>query len=124
MLALPAQSVLAVVNWSRPKALPRPAAWVEGVLAGEGEAVPVLREGYCWGTPVGSAEIYVLVTWEGRSLALAGADPRMVTPRPLMPALMPAGKDFEGPWRGTIDDSGGTIQCLDLGKLYMALGLH
>ena len=119
-MAVPAQSVLGVVPWFRPKALPRSAAWVEGVIARSGEAVPVLREGNCWGKPAGSAEIYVLVALEGRSLALAGKDPRMITRRP----MAPAGKDLEGPWRGTIDDLRGTVQCLDLGKLYTALGLH
>lgn len=119
-MAVPIKSVLAVMNWCRPRALPGAAPWVEGLLAGEGEAVPVLREGYCWGTPEGSAEIYVSVTWEGYCLALPGANPRMISPRP----QAAGGGDLQGPWSGTIDEGRGTIRCLDLCKLYMALGLH
>lgn len=120
LVALPAQSVQAIMNWRPPKTLPRSAPWVEGVLAGEGEALPVLREGYCWGSPEKSAEIYVLITWDGRSLALPGTDPRMVSARP----EVPAGDDLRGPWSGTIEETRGTVRCLDVGKLYMALGLH
>lgn len=120
LLALPAQSVQAIMNWCLPRALPRSAPWVEGVLVGQGEALPVLREGYCWGAPVENAEIYVLITLDGRSLALPGTDPRMVSARP----QIPAGDDLQGPWSGTIDEARGIVRCLDVDKLYMALGLH
>lgn len=119
-LAIPVPSVVAVRTWCPPKALPRSAPWVEGVLAGEGEAVPVLREGYAWGERAGTAEIFVLIQWEGCPLALPGANPRVVSQRP----QAPQGEDQEGPWSGTLDEGPGTIRCLDLGKLYMALGLH
>lgn len=119
-MALPTESVQTVMNWTPPQHLPRSASWVAGVLAGQGEAVPVLREGHLWGVPAGSAEIYVVVHREGRALAILGAGPRMISPRP----LSPWSEDQHGPWSGAIDDPSGEVPCLDVGKLYMALGLH
>jgi hypothetical protein len=87
---------------------------------GQGEAIPVLREGHLWGVHSGSAEIIVVVLREGRALALLGKDPRMASPGPLSPLE----EDLDGPWSGTLRDSSGEVLCLDLEKLYMALGLH
>ena len=120
MLALPAESVRTVLGWTHPKALPRCAPWIEGVLVEQGEAVPVLRDGHLWGVRSGTAEIIVVVLWEGRALALLGRNPQMVSPGPLSPME----EDLDGPWSGTLHDSSGEVHCLDLGKLYMALGLH
>jgi len=79
----------------------------------------VLREGYCWGAPEVSAEIYVLITWEGRSLALPGTDPRMVSARP----QLPAGDDPQGPWSGTIEEAREPLGVLMWASLH-GLGLH
>jgi hypothetical protein len=120
VLALPAGSVRTVMGWAHPKPLPRCAPWVEGVLVGQGEAVPVLREGHLWGVRSRTAEIIVVVLREGRALALLGKNPRMAPPGPLLPME----EDLDGLWSGTLADSSGAVPCLDLGKLYMALGLH
>jgi hypothetical protein len=120
LLALPAESVRTVMSWTPPRPLPRSAPWVEGVLAGQGEVVPVLREGHLWGVPAGSQEIIVVVLQEGRALALLGTGPRMVSTRPLSAGA----EDLAGPWSGTINDSSEELPCLDVGMLYMALGLH
>jgi hypothetical protein len=87
---------------------------------GQGEAIPVLREGILWGHPSGAAEVIVVVLREGRALALLGRDPRMASPG----ALTSVAEVPDGPWSGTLNDSSGEVPCLDLGKLYMALGLH
>jgi hypothetical protein len=120
MLALPAESVRTIQGWTSPKALPRCAPWVEGILVGQGEAVPVLRDGHLWGVPSGTAEIILVVLREGRALALLGKDPQMVSSGPLSPME----KDLDGPWSGLLHHASGEVPCLDLGKLYMALGLH
>jgi len=119
-VALPAESVRTIQGWTSPKALPRCAPWVEGILVGQGEAVPVLRDGHLWGVRSGTAEIIVVVLREGRNLALLGKDPQMASSGPLSPME----KDLDGPWSGMLWDSSGEVPCLDLGKLYMTLGLH
>jgi hypothetical protein len=100
--------------------LPKCAPWVEGILVRQTEAIPVLREGLLWGDSSGPAEIVVVVLREGHPLALVGKDPRMVAPGSLSPIKIVA----DGPWSGALNDSSGEVPCLDLGKLYMALGLH
>jgi hypothetical protein len=76
-LGFPLSAVKGVQLWQRPLPLPGAAAWIGGILPGEGEAWPVLRESF-WGTRDEQPEVMLLLTLRGRVLALPGSAPAIV----------------------------------------------
>ena len=93
--------------------MPGAAPWVEGVLPGEGEVWPAVRES-CLGPAGGDPEVYALVRRSGKILAIPGRRPRL----------------SEDPAAGT--ENGGVAggpgeepaPSLDLDGLYLTLGLQ
>ena len=120
-LAIPLECVEALLPWGNMRELPLSAAWVEGVLPGEGQAVPVLRTSSIWGVGDASPEVLVVLSLGGERMAIPGSAPRLVEPE----ALEPPPENPEGVWSGCFKEGGGTsVPCLDVEKLYLRLGLH
>ena len=121
-LAIPVESVVAVREWEEPLALPGGKDWLEGLLEGEGEAVPVLKASF-WGDGQNDERILVLVEVDGFILALAGHSPDLKQLDGEHEAREP---EVQSPAciAGTVELDGGKADCVRVDKLYSVLGLR
>ncbi len=121
-LAIPVESVVAVREWEEPLALPGGKDWLEGLLAGDGEAIPVLKASF-WGDGQGDERILVLVEVDGLVLALAGHSPDLQQLDGEPDAREPEEK---GPAciSGIFERDGARAGCVRVDKLYSVLGLR
>lgn len=73
-----------------------------------------------WGLGSGEPEVYAFISRQGRVIAIPGRSPQMV------PSGSQAGaKDLgAGPWSGEVGVSGQGVPCVDVDRLYLALGLN
>jgi hypothetical protein len=115
---VPLDAVRSVCEYQPPVPLPGAAPWLSGVLPAEGEAWPVLSQGY-WGPAASVPEVCVVLLHRGRALVLVGEDPEVLRgDSPVAP---------RGPWTcGSSDGPSaaeGAVVWLDVPKLYSALGL-
>jgi hypothetical protein len=118
LLGCPRASVRAIIPWSKPNRLPLAAPWLDGLLEGEGEAIPAIKEAF-WGGAGSKAEVYLMVEEKGRLLAVPGAAPTFITESPEA-----AGEPSTGEyWSGNIEAEIGSARCIEVAKLYRHLGL-
>jgi hypothetical protein len=118
LLGFPRLSVRAIIPWSKPNRLPLAAPWLEGLLEGETEAIPAVKEAF-WGGAGSKAEVYLMVEEKGRLLAVPGATPTFVTALPEASGESPTG-DY---WSGIIEAEIGSARRIEVSKLYRQLGL-
>lgn len=111
-LTVPADMIRKLVPWEPPQRVPGAAPWVDGLLPGEGEVWPTVRESHL-GPAIGAPEVYALVRRAGKILAVPGRKPRLLTAS--------AGN---GIGRETGEAEAERFPSLDLDGLYMALGLQ
>lgn len=108
----------AIVPWSKSNPLPFSAPWLEGLLKGEGEVIPAIKETF-WGGAGSRAEVYLMVEDRGRVLAVPGAHPTFVTGIPETAEESAAGEY----WSGILGSEIGPARCVEVAKLYRHLGL-
>lgn len=119
VLGFPGEAVREIRNWQAPRPLPGAAPWLGGLLSEDGVPWPFLRTNF-WGESPKLPEVFVLLAWGERVLAVPGRDPWMVRPTP--PSGPPEWGD--GPWAGTMEAGGMKVALVDLRQLYLMLGLH
>ncbi len=118
--AIPAGAVEALRSWEDLRELPLGSAWLQGLLEGEGEVVPVLNSPWLGDRGGGPREVVALVHAHGVRLAIPGDHPRLCA----ADAEGPLSEEASGPWTGTLRLGAESVACLDPGKLYLELGLH
>lgn len=118
--AIPSRVVEALRSWKDLHALPLGSPWVQGLLEGEGEVVPVLKDPWFREGTGGPQEVLALISAGGARLAIPGSHPRLCAPDASEPPL----EGVTGPWSGTLRFGLESVACLDPEKLYMELGLH
>lgn len=130
-IGFPLSAVKAVGPWKTPLPFPCAASWIAGVLPGEGEAWPVLRESF-WAADAGIPEachrseavgggsyrVYVFLSHGGRILALPGSDPGIVS----LPREGAQGSEDELA-SGSFDEAGAPGARIRVEALYSMLGL-
>lgn len=97
--------------------LPGAAPWLGGILPGEGEVWPVLSERF-WGGQASAPDVCAVLSHRGRVLVLPGLDPEVLTGAMEGPGDHPLGEWMAGVLRGAKE-----VACIDVPKLYSALGL-
>jgi hypothetical protein len=118
--AIPARAVEALRSWEELHVLPLGSPWLQGLLEGEGEVVPVLRDPWFQGGGGAPQEVLALVNAGEARVAVPGDHPRLCAPD----ASEPLPEDATGPWSGMLRFGLESVVCLDPGKLYLELGLH
>ncbi len=119
LLGFPADSVMGIFPWSEPRPLPGAATWIAGLLPWEGGILPVLETDFWRGGPE-IPDVCAVLTFRGRGLAIPGSSPWLA---PRVPLTAPAVLG-EGPWAGELSSGEKRVTCVDVEKLYLALGLH
>lgn len=115
---MPLEAVRSVCEYQPPVPLPGAAPWLSGVLPAEGEAWPVLSQGY-WGPAASVPEVCVVLHHRGRALVLVGESPEVVRgDSPAQPRKPLTDGNPDGPSSGE-----GEVVWLDVPELYSALGL-
>lgn len=118
--AIPAGAVESLRSWENLRELPLGSAWLQGLLEGEGEVVPVLSNPWLGERGGGPREVVALVNAHGVRLAIPGDHPRLCAPDD--EESLP--EQASGPWTGTLRFGAESVACLDPEKLYLELGLH
>jgi hypothetical protein len=118
LLGFPRPSVRAIIPWCKPNRLPLAAPWLDGLLEGEGEAIPAVKETF-WGGAGSKAEVYLMVEEKGRLLAVPGATPTFVTGSPETGGESSMGEY----WSGNLEAEIGSARCVEVAMLYRHLGL-
>ena len=130
-LGFPLRAVKSVQPWREPLPLPGAAAWIGGILPGDGEVWPVLKLGFwetCEGLPStgghqpvpgdSASEVYVLLSLHGRVVALPGSAPAIVKP-----SAAPRVEGEDELLAESFEESGEQGFRVKVEKLYSALGL-
>jgi hypothetical protein len=118
--AIPSRAVEALKSWGELHALPLGSPWVQGLLEGEGEVVPVIKDPWFEEAIGGPQEVLALVSAGGARIAVPGNHPRLCSPD----ASGPLPGNAAGPWAATLMFGQENVACLDPEKLYLELGLH
>lgn len=118
--AIPSVVVEGLRAWEELHPLPLGSTWVQGLLEGEGEVVPVLKDPWFEEGIGGPQEVLVLIRAGGAHVAIPGNRPRLCAPD----ATEPPPKQGAGPWTTTLKFGSESVACLDPEKLYLELGLH
>ena len=92
---------------------------MRGLVAYGGQAVPVLQQTFL-GESESAPDVLVVLDLGGRLLAVPGVSPSLVELRDQGPDRA-GGSGF---WSGEVDDGGVGAACVDVARLYTALGLH
>ena len=119
LIGFPANSVMGIFPWSDPRPLPGAAPWIAGLLPWEGGVLPVARTDFWRGDPE-VPDVCAVLTLRGRGLAIPGRSPWLAARGPLSDAAVLG----EGPWEGELRSGEKNVACVNVEKLYLALGLH
>lgn len=116
-LGFPMRAVRGIKTWQEPVPLVKGAPWLLGVLAGEGQVLPVLTPSF-WGGDGQAPEVNLFLDLGGRSLAVPGSEPTVTA------AGVAAGEGGEEEFlSGILRHHGAELFLVDVQKLYSALGL-
>lgn len=117
-LAFDLADVRSVSAWQEPLALPKGRPWLEGIVEGEAQVVPVLRRDY-FDRDAPPPDTYVVVEYAGRPLAVPGSGASVE-------GLLQGGEPTEqgeGPFRAVRSPSG-LRRLVEPRILYSLLGIR